>query len=201
MAEKELRKLNRRELLQMLLVQCEESERLQRELDEIQEQFDTMSESYGRLKLKLDVKDERLNQKDRRIGELAAEAEALRSEVEELKRTGMAGSAAEAADRIGAIFREAQRAAEEYLAGVRKGTAEEKPKVPLALPDKGERKRIPFEQAGRLAGLRKKQPVLRRGQTALTDFSKAGVSERAGEAVTVETEFASLDLVSGDLYG
>lgn len=201
MAEKELRKLNRRELLQMLLVQCEESERLQRELDEIQEQFDTMSESYGRLKCKLDVKDERLNQKDRRIGELAAEAEALRSEIEELKRTGMAGSAAEAADRIGAIFREAQRAAEEYLAGVRRGTAEGKPKVPLALPDKGERKRIPFEQAGRLAGLRKKQPVLRRGQTALTDFSKAGVSERAGEAVTVETEFASLDLVSGDLYG
>lgn len=75
MAEKELRKLNRRELLQMLLVQCEESERLQRELDEIQEQFDTMSESYGRLKCKLDVKDERLNQKDRRIGELAAEAD------------------------------------------------------------------------------------------------------------------------------
>ena len=91
MAERELKRLNRRELLQMLLVQCEESERLQEELDEIQKQFDTMSESYERLKLKLNLKDERLNQKDLQIQELTAEAETLKNEMEELKRTGMAG--------------------------------------------------------------------------------------------------------------
>ena len=35
MASKELRKLNRKELLQMLLVQCEETERIQGEMDDI----------------------------------------------------------------------------------------------------------------------------------------------------------------------
>ena len=62
MAEKELRRLKRRELLQMLLVQCEETERLSQEADEIKQQIDAVMESYERLKKKLDVKDERLNQ-------------------------------------------------------------------------------------------------------------------------------------------
>lgn len=50
MAEKELRKLRRRELLKMLLIQCEETERLQRELNEITAEHEVMSESYERLK-------------------------------------------------------------------------------------------------------------------------------------------------------
>ena len=37
MAEKELRKLKRRELLQMLLMQCEETEKLQQETDEMKD--------------------------------------------------------------------------------------------------------------------------------------------------------------------
>ena len=60
MAGKELRRLKRRELLKMLLVQCEETERLQKELEELTEEHEAMSESYERLKGKLDVKDERL---------------------------------------------------------------------------------------------------------------------------------------------
>ena len=45
MASKELRKLKRRELLKMLLVQCQETERLQQELIEITNTHETMMES------------------------------------------------------------------------------------------------------------------------------------------------------------
>ena len=48
MAEKELRKLKRRELLQMLLMQCEETEKLQQETDEMKEKMDAVLESYER---------------------------------------------------------------------------------------------------------------------------------------------------------
>lgn len=80
MADRELRRLNRRELLKMLLIECEESERLQKENDRIQEQLDTLRESYERLKKKLDVKDERLNQKDAQILLLKSENEKLKKE-------------------------------------------------------------------------------------------------------------------------
>ena len=194
MAERELKRLNRRELLQMLLVQCEESERLQEELDEIQKQFDTMSESYERLKLKLNLKDERLNQKDLQIQELTAEAETLKNEMEELKRTGMAGPAAEAADRIGEIFREAQRAAEEYLAGIRK--------EPEAAGDK----QIPFDP-GKTAGPKKKQEGSRPGQVVqmVSGQAKSAAGRKPAEgAQTADgsvTEFVSLDMAAGSIYG
>ena len=88
MAEKGLRRLKRRELLQMLLVQCEESERLQQKLDAVNERFAVMSESYERLKKKLDVKDERLNEKDAQIEELMLRLEALESaEAEDVRKT------------------------------------------------------------------------------------------------------------------
>lgn len=207
MAERELKKLSRRELLQMLLVQCEESERLQQEADEIKEQFDIMSESYERLKGKLNVKDERLNQKDAAIAALKMENERLTAQIEELKRTGAEGSAAEAAERIGAIFREAQKAAEQYLADIQKGTAgadNEQPKVRLALPDKGAKK-LPFEQIGKAAGFRKKQMLLRTGQMIPVSSGQAKFTVRTGNARPVseqeETEFVKLDLAAGSLYG
>ena len=67
MAEKELRRLNRRELLKLLLIQCEEMDRLQQEYNEMKASLETFMESYERLKGKLNVKDERLNQKDAKI--------------------------------------------------------------------------------------------------------------------------------------
>lgn len=82
MADKELRRLKRRELLQMLLMECEEAEKLSQEsgrlkeqLDAIQEQMAAVMESYERLKKKLDVKDARLNQKDEKIAMLKQEVE------------------------------------------------------------------------------------------------------------------------------
>ena len=63
MAEKELRRLNRRELLKLLLLQCEEMDQKQQEYNEMKTRLETFMESYERLKGKLNVKDERLNQK------------------------------------------------------------------------------------------------------------------------------------------
>ena len=117
MADKELRKLKRRELLQMLLSQCEETERLQRELEEIREEYGTMAESYDRLKKKLDIKDERLNQKDKKIKELGSQMEEMKaSRLIELEE---AGSIAEAAIRINGVFEAVQEAAEQYLMNIK----------------------------------------------------------------------------------
>lgn len=118
MADKELRRLKRRELLQMLLAQCEETERLQQELDELSRRHEQMTESYERLKVKLNVKDERLNQKDMKIAELIREMEE-RQAVREIELEE-AGSIAEAALRINEVFEAAQRAAEQYLINVRR---------------------------------------------------------------------------------
>lgn len=120
MADKELRRLKRRELLQMLLVQCQETERLQQELNEIKEQYNTMAESYGRLKKKLDIKDERLNQKDAKILEQRREIEQLQ-EFNELKRVEV-GTIADASLRLNEVLEEALRAAQQYLVNVRKQT-------------------------------------------------------------------------------
>ena len=99
MADKELRRLKRRELLQMLLMECEEAERLEQEsgrlkeqLDALQEQMATIMESYERLKKKLDVKDERLNQKDEKIAPSptagSAYADDRRKKERQKRRTG-----------------------------------------------------------------------------------------------------------------
>ena len=85
MADKELRRLRRRELLQMLLMECEEAERLDQESGR---QMDTVMESYERLKKKLDVKDERLNQKDEQIAMLKQEVEEWKARAVPVYETG-----------------------------------------------------------------------------------------------------------------
>lgn len=118
MASKELRKLNRKELLQMLLVQCEETERIQGEMDETNARMAQMEESYERLKIKLNIKDQRLNEKDARIEELEQTIESMKSSREiELAE---AGSIAEAALKLNGIFEAAQKCADQYLSNVRK---------------------------------------------------------------------------------
>ena len=155
MASKELRKLKRRELLKMLLVQCQETERLQQELLEIRGEHEAMSESYERLKIKLNVKDERLNRKDVQIKELQNEMERMRVSREiELED---AGSIAEAALRLNGVFEAAQRAAEQYLMNVRNVaekslTTQELEKIEESLEAE---KRIPIETGWR-AGIRRR---------------------------------------------
>ena len=188
MAEKELRRLKRRELLQMLLIQCEETERLQQESDEIKEQFAVMAESYQRLKKKLDVKDERLNQKDASIAQLKAEIEELKKKQE--TRLGEAGSLAEATDRISEIFGEAQKAAERYLMSIQKNGMAVSEKKQSAAEGKEKKQQPPLE-LGRITSIRKRQNVSQTRQT--------GRADRHTE--TAVTEYASLVMASGDIYG
>ncbi len=178
MAEKELRRLKRRELLQMLLVQCEETERLSQETDAMKEEMGAVMESYERLKKKLDIKDERLNQKDKIITELKREIEEMKTAKEE--GTEEIGSAADAARRLGEIFEEAQKAVEQYMIHVKTHSA----------------KKSPFETE-RAAGARKRQLTSRNGQVVPIGLSKAG----AGSARGTGTEMTVTAAASGDIYG
>ena len=163
MADKELRRLKRRELLQMLLVQCEETERLQRESDEAKSELAALSESYERLKIKLNVKDERLNQKDAKIAELNRTIQEMKeSKAIELKK---AGSIAEAALRLNGIFELAQECADQYLMNVKR-LAEEKPEDPEE-PGGGEGgKHISFEAAWRAKARRRQEEIQSRRKAA-----------------------------------
>lgn len=82
MTEKELRKLHRHDLLELLVEQSRETARLNAALREREEQLGEALEGNGRLKDKLNEKDElveklkaRLNGKDEEIAEKEAESE------------------------------------------------------------------------------------------------------------------------------
>ena len=63
----------------MLVMQCEETERLQQEMDQTNAKLRELEISYERLKAKLDVKDERLNQKDAKIAKLRLMVQKLKT--------------------------------------------------------------------------------------------------------------------------
>lgn len=137
MTDKELQKLGRRELLQLLLEQAKETERLGRVLAETEGQLHELEETYERLRGRLDHKDVqmhelkeameaqmneleetnvrlrgRLDYKDAQIAELRAEREKLNVELSE------AGSIAEAALKLNGVFEAAQKAADQYLKSI-----------------------------------------------------------------------------------
>ncbi len=69
MTDKELRRLRRQDLLQMLVAQTKEAARLDAELREKKEEIDGLQESLERLKGKLDEKDEMIGKlKEERTG-------------------------------------------------------------------------------------------------------------------------------------
>nr|WP_296010600.1 hypothetical protein [uncultured Blautia sp.] len=124
MTEKDLHKLRRRDLLQLLLTQGEEAAALQNQLEKTETELKASQEGNERLKEKLNQKDElieklkgRLDEKDARIRELEEGMEEWKSdrriELEE------AGSIAEAALRLHDIFGAAQKAADQYLYNLR----------------------------------------------------------------------------------
>lgn len=135
--DKELQKLNRRELLQLLLEQAQESEHLRGELAAAEERAREMDETFTRLRQRLNDKDtqieeqeetfarlrQRLDQKDARIRELeeAAERSEAAGGVREIQVAGLSevGSIAEAALQLNGIFEAAQKAADLYLQTVR----------------------------------------------------------------------------------
>ena len=117
MTDKELQKLGRRELLQLLLDQAKETDRVSKLLKETEEQLNQMEEGYERLR-------ERLDRKDVRIHELQDQINELQGSVQNEKEKRIAdlsevGSIAEAALRLNGVFEAAQRAANQYLQSVK----------------------------------------------------------------------------------
>lgn len=110
MTDKELQKLGRRELLQLLLQQAKESERLGRELAEAQERLRQMEETYERLRSRLDNKDAQIRELKTT---LRTEREKREIDMEDV------GSIAEAALKLSGVFDAAQRAADQYLRSIR----------------------------------------------------------------------------------
>lgn len=124
MTEKEFSKLRRRDLLELLLSQIQEDERLERKVSAMMNRITSQEKTLNRLKDKLNEKDAqleklkgRLNDKDREIGMLRETLEQERSsrriELDE------AGSIAEAALKLSGIFEAAQDAADRYMENIR----------------------------------------------------------------------------------
>lgn len=126
MTNKELQKLGRRELLQLLLEQAKEAERLGKMLKENDAQLKQLEESYERLR-------ERLDQKDAAIRELK---DTLQSEREKREvELSQVGSIAEAALRLNGVFDAAQQAAEQYLQAVQQFYPLPEGVTPPPMPD------------------------------------------------------------------
>ena len=109
MTDRELQKLGRRELLQLLLEQAKESERLRKQVGELEEQLRQTEEGYERLRDRLDSKDAQLHELE---DTLHAEREKRETDLENV------GSIAEAALRLNGVFDAAQRAADYYLQSI-----------------------------------------------------------------------------------
>lgn len=134
MTEKQLHKLRRQELLQLMLEQGKEALALQTKLNDINSEYLQANAGYERLKEKLDEKDavierlkkrldgkdavieklkKRLDRKDIRIGELEKELGDIR--INRVIQLEESGPIAEAACKLTGVFGEAQRAADQYL--------------------------------------------------------------------------------------
>lgn len=109
MTDRELQKLGRRELLQLLLEQAKESERLREQVGELEEQLRQTEEGYERLRDRLDSKDAQIHELE---DTLHAEREKRETDLENV------GSIAEAALRLNGVFDAAQRAADYYLQSI-----------------------------------------------------------------------------------
>lgn len=110
MTQKELQKLRRQDLLELLLAQGEESARIAAELEECRKKLKTLETTYERVRKRLDVK-------DAIIHELKESLEAERTQ-RQIKLDD-AGSIAEASLRLNGIFEAAQEAADQYLYNIK----------------------------------------------------------------------------------
>ncbi len=139
MTDRELRKLSRQDLLQLLIAQGREAANVEEQLKEAkyneQRQFDSnerlrdriadREETIEHLKEKLAGKDEKLNEKDREIAELRDQIEMLKANGFAIDSSGIIdgkqlGSIAEAALALNDVFAAAQKAADMYLANAKK---------------------------------------------------------------------------------
>ncbi len=139
MTDKELRKLSRQDLLQLLIAQGREAAAIEEQLKDAkyneQRQLDSnerlrdriadREETIEHLKEKLAGKDVKLGEKDREIAELKDQIEMLKANGFSVDQAGIIegrpiGSIADAALALNDVFAAAQRAADMYLANARK---------------------------------------------------------------------------------
>lgn len=111
MTDKELHRLSRRDILQLMLAQGKETEELRQVKAELEQQLEELTQNYERLKKRLDYKDEQIHQLQ---DTLEKERTNRRIELEE------AGSIAEASLRLNGLFETAQKAADQYLYNIRR---------------------------------------------------------------------------------
>ncbi|MEY8517090.1 hypothetical protein AALC25_09210 [Lachnospiraceae bacterium 29-84] len=121
---KDLQKLRRQELLELLLEQSKEAARLLAEHEETDYDLRQIGESNQRLEAKMEEKDTlndklqgRLDSKEERIQELEVEIEAWRNARQ--KDLGESRNLAEAAIRLNGVLEAARRATEQYLYNIR----------------------------------------------------------------------------------
>lgn len=120
MTDKELRKLRRQDLLQLLLAQSREVARQQELGDELRGEYEQQQKTDRRLKDKLDEKDAQLERLKKRLDQKDAEIASLRLQVARLQagkgvKPEEVGSVTEIARHINDIFRSAQQQAETYM--------------------------------------------------------------------------------------
>ncbi|MBQ9331276.1 MAG: hypothetical protein IJ221_09915 [Oscillibacter sp.] len=118
MTEKELHRLRRQDLLQLLLAQSQEVTQRQREIARLEKLLSATREDNDHLRAQLDERDvhlkdvvSRLDRKDAELRALHAEAEAAQAEE--------TGSVAEVSKRLGAILDAAQKETDAYLESIR----------------------------------------------------------------------------------
>lgn len=128
MTVKELQKLRRQDILQLLLAQSREIARLQEEHTEIDEELIRVEKNNGHLAKRLDEKDVlnhklegRLEKKDKQIAELEAAIE--RWNAHKVKELEEAESVADASLRLNGVYEAAERAADQYLENIRQRCA------------------------------------------------------------------------------
>lgn len=110
MTEKELHRLRRQDLLQLLLSQSKDVARLNADLSEMEDKNGQLKESNDRLIAKLDEKDAQIEHLKQRLNDKDAQIEALKTSYRlELNADGTTGV------RLKEIFDVASQAAEEYL--------------------------------------------------------------------------------------
>ena len=130
MTVKELQKLKRQELLQLLLTQSKEVAGLKKELEAKDKEMIGLVESNERLGARVREKDDlndrlrgRLEDKNIRIMNLEAELEAWKSDrKDELDKMD---SIADAALKLNGVFETVQQAADQYLYNIRQRYEEE----------------------------------------------------------------------------
>lgn len=120
MTDKELHKLKRHEILQIMVEQGRETEKARQQLAKIEGKLQINELTIEHLKERLDDKDRQIEHLKNRLNIKDAQISQLKENIQKRKITIQeSGSIAEAALKLSGIFETAQQAAEEYLSSVR----------------------------------------------------------------------------------